>query len=184
MIDPEEAPNRDLAPEKLSDAELVGLEVFDVSGEQLGIVANVEQARGGRRIVLDDNEAFPLYATTLQKGGLLVDSAAVQEALEGEPAFDTRSPDDAGDHSTAGLHPFEAHFEKSETQPGLVFSDYEPAYRLGRKYGQAAADQQRSFEDVEEEIREQYEAGDPSQPYHHMREAVRYGYERELDDTV
>ena len=80
------------------------------------------------------------------------------------------------------MRDFRAHFDATYANAESQFTSYEPAYKFGYGLGSTERNQQRSFEDVEDEIRAKFEEVEPHVNYAHVREAVRYGYERMQED--
>jgi len=165
-----------------ADAEsLEGLDVMDINGEKLGIVAQVEESAGTRQVVLNRGDAYPLYAMTVGTNALIVDRAAMEEATDGvvDPADpDAQPPETIAAGPEGYVQDFRAHFDTAYANAESQFTSYEPAYKFGYGMGSEEGNQQRSYEDVEEEIRAKYEEVEPHVNYEHMREAIRFGYDR------
>ena len=181
----DQPPHDDESLMSVDDETLVGLDVVDINGEKLGVVAEVEEARGTRRVVLNRGTAYPLYAMTVGPDALIVDTAAMKEANEG--AVDAGDPDAQPPEEIAAgpegyVRDFRAHFDATYAHAESQFTSYEPAYTFGYGLGSTERNQQRSFEDVEDEIRAKFEEVEPHVNYAHVREAVRYGYERMQED--
>ena len=171
----------------VDDETLIGLDVVDINGQKLGIVAEVEEVRGTRRVVLNRGTAYPLYAMTVGAEALIVDRAAMNEANEG--VVDASDPDARPPEAIAAgpegyVQDFRAHFDATYAGAESQFTSYEPAYKFGYGLGGTERNQQRSFEDVEDEIRAKFEEVEPHVNYAHVREAVRYGYERIQEDRA
>lgn len=76
------------------------------------------------------------------------------------------------------IRDFRSHFDEHVRRGTTSFTRFEPAYRFGFAMARKPHFQNRSFKDVEERLRDQYQADYPDHDFDEFRRAIEYGYTR------
>lgn len=70
------------------------------------------------------------------------------------------------------------HYTANFADTGVTYEECAPAYEFGRRMGTNEQYQNRSFNDVEPRLREEYERKYPGSAWSKIKSAVRYGWDR------
>jgi hypothetical protein len=81
-----------------------------------------------------------------------------------------------GDEDYAG--DFRLHYERTFVATGVPFEQYSPAYEYGYQMAGEPRYRGRNFNDVEGDLRRDYERAHPNSTWEKMKDAVRYGWDR------
>ena len=92
-----------------------------------------------------------------------------------------RAPGETGTAATArGFDAYSEAFREHhrETYGNTEYGVYEPAYRFGHRFGTHDDYQSRSWDEVQPELRQKYEAQHGEGTFEDVKEAVRFGFHR------
>ncbi len=73
---------------------------------------------------------------------------------------------------------FRRDYEENFADAGAAFDEYAPAYRYGADVVQRGRYANKRFDDVEQELRSDWERDNPNRDWSKVREAARYGFTR------
>jgi uncharacterized protein (TIGR02271 family) len=73
---------------------------------------------------------------------------------------------------------FRRHFQQSYGATGASYADYEPAYEYGYRNASDPTYRNRPFDEVESDLRTDYERRYPNSTWDKVKDSVRYGWDR------
>jgi hypothetical protein len=73
---------------------------------------------------------------------------------------------------------FLTHYQRTFGESGSRYENYSPAYQFGARTAGQERYRGKSFNDVESDLRRDYETSNPGSSWERMKDAVRYGWDR------
>lgn len=76
------------------------------------------------------------------------------------------------------LDDFREHYRTTYSDSGVPYDEYSPAYEYGYRMGSDPRYRGRTFDEVEPQLRRDYETSHPGSAWERLKESVRYGWDR------